>query len=304
MTVIVGTACIDSTIPDWTGELELRTATRGSRSYAHHQFHRGTLRVLRPHYLDNSGQVTYTIINPGGAYFGGDNYLIDVGVGAGSSLLLTTQSATKVYRTPQGPANQEMRIRIGEDATLEYLPDQLIVYREGSYLQHTLVEMHPSAGLALAEVITPGWSPEGTDFAFDELRMTTEIRLSEDDGGARLLAMDRLRIVPSENVSQLGFMEGYSHTGQLILAHRGIDQAVFDALAELVADSDAYSGTYSGITRAGVDLGCLDGLPSPTCVVVRTLANRTGAITALQHAVVDLLRQLIGDRESINLRKP
>lgn len=295
------TAPVDAT--DWTGELELRTAARESRSYARHQFHRGALRVLRPHYLDHSGQVAYTIINPGGAYFGGDNYLIDVEVTAGSSLLLTTQSATKVYRTPQGVANQEMRIRVARDASMEYLPDQLIVYREGSYRQHTVVEMHPTAGLVLAEVITPGWAPDGTHFAFDELRMTTEISLTEEDGTSRLLAMDRLRVVPAESTSQLGLMEGYSHTGQLILAHRGIDEVVYSALAELVADSDEQSGTYSGITRAGVPLTCADELPAPTCVIVRTLANHTGSITALQHAAVDLLRHLLGGQEPRNLRK-
>ena len=86
----------------WRGELELGITARPGRSVATHQFHRGALRVLRPHYLDASGQVTYTVVNPGGAYLDGDRYRVAVTVGDGADLLLTTQSATKVYRTPVG----------------------------------------------------------------------------------------------------------------------------------------------------------------------------------------------------------
>ncbi|PJI51850.1 urease accessory protein UreD, partial [Methylobacterium radiotolerans] len=31
------------------------------------RYHRGALRVLRPMYLDGTGQVTYVVVNPGGA---------------------------------------------------------------------------------------------------------------------------------------------------------------------------------------------------------------------------------------------
>ncbi len=74
----------------------------GGRSVASRQFHEGALRVLRPHYLDESGQVCYVMVNPGGgAYLGSDLFVVDVEVEAGGAdLLLTTQSATKVYRTP------------------------------------------------------------------------------------------------------------------------------------------------------------------------------------------------------------
>ena len=62
--------------------------------------------------------------------------LLDVEVGAGADLLLTTQSATKVYRTPGSFAEQRMSVRLGEGARLELMPDQLIAYREASYRQN------------------------------------------------------------------------------------------------------------------------------------------------------------------------
>lgn len=83
------------------GELRLRIGVRGTRSVAVEQFHTGALRVLRPHYLDRSGQVCYTAINPGGGYLGGDWYRFQLDVDAGASVLFTSQAATKVYRTPR-----------------------------------------------------------------------------------------------------------------------------------------------------------------------------------------------------------
>ena len=55
---------------------------------------------MRPNYLDNTGQVCYFLINPGGGYVDGDTYRMEITVEEEAELLLTTQSATKVYRTP------------------------------------------------------------------------------------------------------------------------------------------------------------------------------------------------------------
>ena len=324
-------AAAASPASDWAGQLRLSVAARDGRSYAARQYHEGALRVLRPHYLDRSGQVTYTVINPGGAYFGADAYLLDVAVDLDASLALTTQSATKVYRTPQGPASQEMTVRLGPGSCLEYVPDQLIVYRGGSYIQRTRVDMDPTASLLLAEIVTPGWSPSGASFAYDELRMRTEVRvtppvpstptgqdrpaergearygthpaasfeaLGAPRSGARTrrLVVDQLRIRPGAHgdMTGVGFMEGFSHTGQLVIADARLTDEVHEGLTELV---DA-SRTHSGITRAGV------GEPyGVRCVCVRSLAHSTEDIAALHRAVVNLLRERLRAQPPLRLRK-
>lgn len=202
------------------------------------------------------------MINPGGAYFGADRYELALEVGQDASLLSTTQSATKVYRTPQGPARQDMEVRLGPGAVLEHLPDQLIVYREGSYRQRTLVRMHPTASLVMAEIITPGWSPDGEPFRFDEVRLRTEVQV-EDDEHRRRLVVDQLRMVPDagQAITGSGMMEGRSHTGQLLIADRRLDDELYEQLASSVEDS----ATLSGITRGG--LPHPDGL---RCVAIRS----------------------------------
>jgi urease accessory protein len=274
------------------GELQLRIEDRGARSVAAHQYHQGALRILRPHYLDQSGQVCYVLVNPGGAYLGADLYVLDVEVGDGAKLLLTTQSATKVYRTPGSFAEQRMRLRLGEGAQLELAPDQLIAYREASYRQNSHITVRPSSSLMLAEVVTPGWSPDGASFRYEELRLRTEIHV-DAAGQTQLLALDNVLIRPARNdVTGMGFMEGFSHLGSLIVVDPRVDQALADELHHITAGHDAYTGVSLTAPRAGT-----------AGLVLRSLSNSTGELNRLLGACTALLRDRWYGQAPLNLRK-
>lgn len=271
----------------WAGTLSLDIDRRDGRSIAVRQFHDGALRILRPHYLDRSGQVCYVIINPGGAYLGGDKYLIEVSVADGAELLLTTQSATKIYRTPNDRAEQHMNISLGAGARLELLPDPLIAYREASYGQVTRVDMAPSASLVLAEVVTPGWSPDGGFFRYDEIRMRNEISI-----GGRLTVLDNLLIRPGSGspVDSSAFMAEYTHLGSLLVMDARVDAALVDELHALLAPKN--DGGQLGVTL-------LDG-PG---LALRAVSHSTERLNEMLAAAVDLLRKRWYGQEPLNLRK-
>lgn len=274
------------------GRLELGVSLRGGRSVAARQFHEGALRVLRPHYLDDSGQVCYVVVNPGGAYLGADLFVLDVEVREGADLLLTTQSATKVYRTPGSFAEQRMAVRLGEGARLELVPDQLIAYREASYRQRTHITVRPSSCLVMAEVVTPGWSPDGTAFRYEEVRLRNEIHV-ETEGATQLLALDNLLIrPPSGDVTGLGFMEGFSHLGSLIVVDPRVDQALADELHGTTSNTDALTGISLTRTIAGT-----------TGLVLRSLSNSTGELNRLLGACIALLRERWHGQGPLELRK-
>jgi urease accessory protein len=274
------------------GRLELVISDRDGRSIASRQFHEGALRVLRPHYLDESGQVCFVLVNPGGAYLGADLYVIDVEVGDGARLLLTTQSATKIYRTPGSFAEQRMRLMLGEEAQLELAPDQLIAYREASYRQNTLITMQPTSSLIMAEVVTPGWSPDGAAFRYEEVRLRTEISIASGEA-PELLALDNLLMVPSvDDVTGMGFMEGYSHVGSLLVVDRRVNQALADQLQELTRNHEAYTGVSLTATVAGT-----------TGLVLRSLSNSTEELQRLLQSCTTLLRRRWYGQPPLNLRK-
>ncbi|HAG58383.1 MAG TPA: urease accessory protein, partial [Arthrobacter bacterium] len=259
------------------GRLELLITERNGKSIASRQFHQGALRVLRPHYLDESGQVCYVMVNPGGAYLGADLFTVEVEVGAGAKLLLTTQSATKIYRTPGSFAEQRMTLRLGEQAQLELSPDQLIAYREACYRQNTHIMLRPSSSLVMAEVITPGWSPDGASFRYEELRLRNEIWVEGQDG-AQLLVLDNLLIRPPlGDVTGMGFMEGFSHLGSLMVVDARVDQSLADELHALTAGYDAYTGVSLTAKTSGT-MG----------LILRSLSNSTGELNQLLGACTGL----------------
>ncbi|CAM3135171.1 Urease accessory protein UreD [Arthrobacter ulcerisalmonis] len=275
------------------GRLELGISARNGRSYASSQFHEGALRILRPHYLDDSGQVCYVLINPGGAYLGGDLFLLDVVVEKGADLLLTTQSATKVYRTPGSFAEQQMRVTLREGARLELMPDQLIAYREACYRQVSSFTVQPSSSLVMAEVVTPGWSPDGAAFRYEEIRLRNSIWVQADAGPPELLALDNLLIQPpASDVTGLGFMEGCSHLGSLLVVDARVNQALADELHVLTDRFDALTGVSLTRTVAGT-----------TGLVLRALGNSTDELNRLLAACTTLLRERWTGQQPLTLRK-
>lgn len=272
-------------VPALTGELALTLAPRGQRTVAVAQRHAGTLQTLRPMYLDDSGQVTYHVVNPGGGCLRGDTYAIDIELEAGARAVVTTQSAIKVYRTPGGGAAQHMRIRLGAGAVLEYVPDALILYREATYRQTCAVELDESASLVLAEIVTPGWSPDGARFRYDELRMRTEIHR-----GGELLAVDNLLIEPGRaDPSGIGFLDGRTHVGSLTAVDPRIDE---DLLDEVHALTETVGTVRSGLTA----------LAGPG-FVLRCLGDDTAELAGLFDAVIALLRSRWTGQAPMNLRK-
>jgi urease accessory protein len=51
-------------------------------------------------------------MNPGGGYLDGDFYKIDIYLEETAEAVVTTQSFTKIYKTPLGNASQEITIHL------------------------------------------------------------------------------------------------------------------------------------------------------------------------------------------------
>ncbi|MGP6173891.1 urease accessory protein UreD [Corynebacterium sp. A21] len=281
----------DSARPVGTLWLTIDDGGPAGRSRATEQYHQGALRIIRPHYLDDSGQVTYTIVSVGGGYLGGDVYDQRFRVLDNASALLTTQSATKIYRTPQGPVRQFTELEIGEHAVLEYLADQTIAYREATYHQFTHVRLHPSSTFVFSEEITPGWHPEGKHFAYAEMRLHTRI---EDAATGRLFLLDNLLLRPSVRLGHFGWTEEYTHSGQFIVVAPRVDQELVRELSAIVAANPRIRGAASLLGTPGTELRGL---------LLRTLGNRTEDLTELHEHITSLLRERWRGQSPVNLRK-
>jgi len=106
--------------------------------------------------LDDAASIV-CMLNPTGGLVGGDRLVIDVGVGAGRPRPASpTPSATKVYRTVAGPAEQTVRLTLAPGARLEWVPDHTIPFARSAFRQRVEAEAPEGAALVLIDAFAAG----------------------------------------------------------------------------------------------------------------------------------------------------
>jgi urease accessory protein len=246
---------------DWTGVIHLNAENRKGKTVAKNVYFQGAFKIMRPIYHDDSGQACYYLLNPGGGYLDGDRYQMKISLGENARLTLTTQGATKVYKTPKTFAYQESEISLQAGSYLEYFPDPLIAYQNAHYKQKNIIRMDRTATLLYSEIITPGWSPNGERFSYKTVHLLNEVYI---DG--ELVVYDHLKLKPEkQNLRGLGFMEGFTHLGSMMAIGQQINSSFLD---ELFSEIERNTLDY----KVGLSL-----LPVPG-FTIRVLANSTQVI--------------------------
>ncbi|WKA58372.1 urease accessory protein UreD [Planococcus shenhongbingii] len=251
----------------WTGELSLDLEERKGKTVAKNVFFQGAFKVMRPIYHDETGKVCYYLLNPGGGYLDGDRYRMKITAKEGSKVTLTTQSATKVYKTPKGHAYQETDILLEKGSYLEFLPDPLIAYENARYRQKNTVRMETGAVFLYTDILTPGWSPNGGKFTYHTVQLINEIYV---DG--ELAVFDHIKLSPEkQSIKGLGFMEGYSHIGSMIVVGEQTDSELLNDLYEAILCQRA--DVKFGLSQLVVSGFSIRILANSTQVIERIIAE-------------------------------
>lgn len=114
--------------PSWHAELHLGFARAGERTVLRENRHHGPLRVQRALYPEGDTVCQAIVLHPPSGIAGGDHLAISAQVGAGAHAQLTTPGAGKWYRSGGAEASQSIDFTVGEGATLEWLPQETIVF--------------------------------------------------------------------------------------------------------------------------------------------------------------------------------
>ena len=94
-----------------------------------------------PLYLDNTGCATTFLTNPSGGFVGGDDLSLTATLGKNTHVLLTTPSATQIYRMLEQSATQSIDITVGPNAILEWMPDLTIPFSGSRFSQSINIRM-------------------------------------------------------------------------------------------------------------------------------------------------------------------
>ncbi|NQD91310.1 urease accessory protein UreD [Pseudomonas sp. CrR25] len=174
--------------PNWHAELQLGYDREGDCTRPTLRRHSGPLRVQKHLYAEGPEVCQHIIVHPPGGIAGGDRLAIDASVGPGAWAQLTSPGAAKWYRAAT-PAYQHLRLRVEGGATLEWLPQESIVYSGAQAELSTCIDLVGDARLCYWDLLTLGRPASGERFAAGHFQSELNIRR---DG--RLLWHERQRV--------------------------------------------------------------------------------------------------------------
>lgn len=130
----------------------------------------GPLAVRRTRSAEGPGSSRVTVVGAMSAPLGGDRLAVEVAVRDGARLSVDAAAATVALpsRVPE-PAFYDVRLTVGQDAELRWLPEQLISAYGSDLRMTTTVELAPTARLVLREEQVLGRHGESTGTLFTRL---------------------------------------------------------------------------------------------------------------------------------------
>lgn len=161
--------------PSWHAELELAYARRDERTIPVLRRHLGPLRVQKHLHAEGPGVCQHIIVHPPGGIAGGDRLGISAQVGEGAWAQLTSPGAAKWYRA-RSPAFQTLALRVEAGATLEWLPQETIVFSGAQAELSTRIDLAADARLFYWDVVALGRPAAAERFASGHFHAHLDIR--------------------------------------------------------------------------------------------------------------------------------
>lgn len=141
------------------GRAEVAVSLRDGRVRLDRLFQQGCAKAILP---KTHGPVPEAVlINTSGGVTGGDRLAWHLAAGPGAALVATTQAAERIYRATAGAARIEARLEAGAGATLEWLPQETILFDAGRLDRRLEADLAPDATVTLLETIVLGRAAMG-----------------------------------------------------------------------------------------------------------------------------------------------
>lgn len=237
------------------GALRLRFECRGAATIVTGWRYTLPLQALAPVALDDPAAVV-SILNPTGGLVGGDRLSIDVEATAGAHAVLTTPSATRVYRSDGEDAMQSVKISIGPRAVVEWVPDHTIPFAGSAFRQALDVEMDETARLILVDAFSAGRVGRGEAWQFALLDSAVSVR---DRQGWLLHDRFALRGMAGTEPAWdgLGYAESHPYFATIALIGSFNREQFTADLREQCPGADSGRVGVAALTRGGLLLRCL-----------------------------------------------
>ena len=132
------------------------------------------------HYdLDYPSMAHLFVLSPSGGILQGDRYRMDVELKNNAISHITTQGATRIYKMESNYATHLVSLKLRNNSYLEFIPEQIIPYKNSRFYQKTLLDIDDSSTVVYSETIVPGRIAMGEMFDFDVCYLKTVGSINE-----------------------------------------------------------------------------------------------------------------------------
>ena len=269
--------------------LRLEQDKSNGKTSVKEQYSRVPLYTQRALYLEEalSNMAYMYIISPSGGILQGDRYRMDITLRKHAFAHIKTQGATRIYRMEGNYATQVINIDVGEDCYFEYIPDQVIPYRDSRFYQEANLRVHDNATLLYSEIITPGRVASGEHFDYDICYMKA---IAKDHSGG-LKFTDVAMLEPKKrDMKMFGVLSNHDVVGNMYIITKNKLQEINTGVNTALR---AIPKIYAGATI----------LPSNSGVGIRMLANTASDVRYVIYEVVRIVRRIILDAPFSGIRK-
>lgn len=159
----------------WHGKLNLVFAKTNGTTYMAQSRMEAPLKVKQCFYPESPEVCHSVMLHTAGGVVGGDRLSCQFHLKPDAHVVITTVAAGKIYRTNGLEARQTIAIQVDAGATLEFLPQETIMFNGALYCQDLRVELAPGANWLGWEITRFGRTARGEQFLQGNWRSHTEV---------------------------------------------------------------------------------------------------------------------------------
>lgn len=260
--------------------LRLEQNEDGGKTVVKEQYSKVPLFTQRALYLEESlpSMAYMYIMSPSGGILQGDRYRMDITLKNKAHAHLTTQGATRIYKMETNYATQIVNVAIDDGCYLEFIPDQIIPYRDSRFYQKVDLNIHDNATMVYSEIIVPGRVASGDSFEYDICYMKSLGR----NQNHKLRFIDIAILEPKKtNLKILGILGNFDVVGNMYILTK--TNYVLELNNEINSGLQKLSHIYGGATI----------LPHDSGIIIRMLGSVASDIRNALYEIIKIVRKVI-----------
>jgi urease accessory protein len=254
------------------------------------QYSKVPLYTQRALYLEESlpSMAYMYIISPSGGILQGDRYRMDITLKNKAYAHLTTQGATRIYRMEKNYATQMVNVDVDDGCYFEFVPDQIIPYRDSRFYQKVDLKVHENATMVYSEIIVPGRVASRESFEYDICYMKSLGRNQNN----RLRFIDIAILEPKKNnLKLLGILGNFDVVGNMYILTK--TKYVSDLNSEINSKLQQFADVSGGATI----------LPGDSGLLIRMLGYTASDIRIVMYEIISIIRKMVLNVSFSGIRK-